>query len=104
MNNMVQHVFNINESIEAIESQLGTLDSSKITTLSLFFSLPDLREKITSALNTRLAANADLTINAEDILDIVQQMRVKEIPAISEDTMHLSRIDSSTSLPRNNQP
>ncbi|MBW0477963.1 hypothetical protein O181_017678 [Austropuccinia psidii MF-1] len=101
---MVQHVIRINKSIEAIESQFGTLDSSKIITLSLFFSLPDLQENITSALNTCLAANPDITINAEDILDIVKQMWEKNTPAISEDIMHLSRIDASTLQARNNQP
>ncbi|MBW0514024.1 hypothetical protein O181_053739 [Austropuccinia psidii MF-1] len=93
-----------NPTDHAIESQLRPLDSSKIVTLSLFFSLPDLQEKITSALDTCLAANPDLTINAEDILDIVQQMWTKNAPAITEDTMHLSRIDSSTLRPRNSQP
>ncbi|MBW0535398.1 hypothetical protein O181_075113 [Austropuccinia psidii MF-1] len=103
VDDMVQHVININESIEAIESQIGTLDSSKIITFSLLFSLPDLQERITSALDTRLAANPTLAINAEDILDIVQQMRARSNTTVTENTMHLSRITASTSGPKGDQ-
>ncbi|MBW0547305.1 hypothetical protein O181_087020 [Austropuccinia psidii MF-1] len=92
---IAQHVIHLNEAIESIESQLGPLDSSKILTLSLFFSLPNLQAQITSALDTRLAANPGLQINVEDLMDIVQQMRNRSAPISSNDSMRLSRIDAS---------
>ncbi|MBW0534067.1 hypothetical protein O181_073782 [Austropuccinia psidii MF-1] len=82
--------------IEAIESQLGPLDSSKISTLSLFFSLPHLHDQITSALNTRLAANPKLTVNMEDILDIAQQLQGRSTPIHNEGSIHLSKINTPT--------
>ncbi|MBW0534653.1 hypothetical protein O181_074368 [Austropuccinia psidii MF-1] len=90
-----QHVIRLNEAIESIESQLGPLDSSKILTLSLFFSLPNLQAPITSALDTRLAANPGLQINAEDIMDIVQQMRSRSAPISNDNSIQLSKIDAS---------
>ncbi|MBW0535338.1 hypothetical protein O181_075053 [Austropuccinia psidii MF-1] len=72
--NLVRHAINLGEAVEAIESQIGPLDSAKMITLSLFFSIPKLRHQITLALDTRMAASPSLDINVEDILDIVQQI------------------------------
>ncbi|MBW0539770.1 hypothetical protein O181_079485 [Austropuccinia psidii MF-1] len=47
---------------EAIENQIGALDSNKIMTLSIFFSVPHLQEQITAALDTRLAVNPSVII------------------------------------------
>ncbi|MBW0521498.1 hypothetical protein O181_061213 [Austropuccinia psidii MF-1] len=101
---ITQHAINMSEAIEAIESQLGLLDSSKISTLSLFFSLPHLHDQITSALNTCLAANPKLTVNTEDILNIVQQLRGRCTPADNEGSIHLSKIDLLRAKPRSSQP
>ncbi|MBW0461265.1 hypothetical protein O181_000980 [Austropuccinia psidii MF-1] len=90
-----QHVIRLNEAIKSIESQLRPLNSSKILTLSLFFSLPNLQAPITSALDTRLAANPGLQINVKDLMDIVQQMRSRSAPISNNDSMQLSRIDAS---------
>ncbi|MBW0499297.1 hypothetical protein O181_039012 [Austropuccinia psidii MF-1] len=72
------------EAIEAIESQLGPLDSLKVSTLSLFLSIPHLHDQITFALNTQLAANRKLTVNVEDILDITQQLQGISTPIGNE--------------------
>ncbi|MBW0532137.1 hypothetical protein O181_071852 [Austropuccinia psidii MF-1] len=101
---LTQHAINMGGAIEAIESQLGPLDSSKISTLSLFFSLPHLHDQINSALDTRLAANPELTVNTEDILDIVQQLHGRSTPADNEGSIHLSKIDLSPAKPRLSQP
>ncbi|MBW0476476.1 hypothetical protein O181_016191 [Austropuccinia psidii MF-1] len=101
---ITQHAINMGEAIEAIESQLGPLDSSKISTLSLFFSLPHLHDQITSALDTQLAANPKLTVNTEDILDIVQQLQGRSTPIDNEGSIHLSKIDVSQAKPRTSQP
>ncbi|MBW0468886.1 hypothetical protein O181_008601 [Austropuccinia psidii MF-1] len=69
--NLTQHALRLSEAIDAVENQMGALDSNKIMALSLFFSMPHLRDQITSALDTRLAANSSITIQPEDILDIV---------------------------------
>ncbi|MBW0538076.1 hypothetical protein O181_077791 [Austropuccinia psidii MF-1] len=39
---ITQHALRLGEAVEAIENQIGTIDSNKIITLSLFFSLPHL--------------------------------------------------------------
>ncbi|MBW0500249.1 hypothetical protein O181_039964 [Austropuccinia psidii MF-1] len=69
--NLTQHALRLSEAVNAVENQMGTLDSNKIITLSLFFFVPHLRDQITSALDTRLAVNSSLHIRPEDILDIV---------------------------------
>ncbi|MBW0531514.1 hypothetical protein O181_071229 [Austropuccinia psidii MF-1] len=99
-----QHAINMGKAIEAIESQLGPLDSSGISTLSLFLSLPHLHDQITSALNTQLAANPELTVNMEDILDIVHQLWGRSTPIGNEGSIHLSKIDVSWPKPRTSQP
>ncbi|MBW0535509.1 hypothetical protein O181_075224 [Austropuccinia psidii MF-1] len=93
--NLMKRVIDLGEAVAAIEGQIGPIDSNKIITLSLFFSIPHLHDQITAALDTRLAANPSLTINAEDILDIVQQMNNKHVPTPPEDSMQLSRIEAS---------
>ncbi|MBW0560505.1 hypothetical protein O181_100220 [Austropuccinia psidii MF-1] len=98
--NITQHAINMGE---AIGSQLGPLDSSKISTLSLFFSLPHLHDGITSALDTCLAANPELTVNTEDILDIVQQLQGRSTPIDNEGSVHLSKINISRAKPRSSQ-
>ncbi|MBW0517982.1 hypothetical protein O181_057697 [Austropuccinia psidii MF-1] len=61
--NLMKRVIDLGEAVEAIEGQIGPIDSNKIITLSLFF-IPHLRDQITAALDTCLAANPSLTINA----------------------------------------
>ncbi|MBW0568213.1 hypothetical protein O181_107928 [Austropuccinia psidii MF-1] len=85
----------MSKAIEAIENHLGPLDSSKILTLLLYFSLLHLHTQITSALDTQLAASPELTINMEDILDIVQQMQGRSASIGNEESMRLSKIDVS---------
>ncbi|MBW0526387.1 hypothetical protein O181_066102 [Austropuccinia psidii MF-1] len=92
------------KAIEAIESQLGPLDSSKISTLSFLFSLPHLHDQINSALNTQLAANPKLTDNMEDILDIVKPLQGRSTPIDNEGSIHLSKINVSWAKPRTSQP
>ncbi|MBW0538816.1 hypothetical protein O181_078531 [Austropuccinia psidii MF-1] len=93
--NLMKRVIDLGEAVAAIEGKIGPIDSNKIITLSLFFSIPHLHDQITAALDTRLAANPSLTINAKDILDIVQQMNNKQVLASPEDSMQLSRIEAS---------
>ncbi|MBW0553543.1 hypothetical protein O181_093258 [Austropuccinia psidii MF-1] len=87
-------VIDLGEASEAIDGQIGLIDSNKIITPYLFSSIPHLHNQITAALDTCLEANPSLTINAKDILDIVQQMNNKHLPASPEDSMQLSRIDA----------
>ncbi|MBW0542359.1 hypothetical protein O181_082074 [Austropuccinia psidii MF-1] len=90
-----QHALRLGEAIEAIENQMGPLDSTKILTLSLFFSMPHLRDKLTSALDTRLAINPLLAVRPEDILDIVRQMSSSASSSIVDESSQLARIDAT---------
>ncbi|MBW0538318.1 hypothetical protein O181_078033 [Austropuccinia psidii MF-1] len=92
--NLMKQVIDLGEAVEAIEGQIGPINSNKMITLSSFFSIPHLHKQITAALDTRLAANPSLTINSKDILDIVQKMNNKHLPASPEDSMQLSRIEA----------
>ncbi|MBW0494813.1 hypothetical protein O181_034528 [Austropuccinia psidii MF-1] len=93
--NIVKHAISLSETIQAIKSQLGPLDSSKIMILSLFFSVPTMQTQITAALDTRLAANPNLTINMEDILNIIQQVFNSPNQPANHDTLQLLKIDTS---------
>ncbi|MBW0528000.1 hypothetical protein O181_067715 [Austropuccinia psidii MF-1] len=92
--NITQHTLRLSEAIEAIENQIGVLDANKIMTLSLFFSMPHLRDQITSALDTRMAVNPSVTIHPEDILDIVWQMSSQSSSSIIGNSSQLARIDT----------
>ncbi|MBW0538414.1 hypothetical protein O181_078129 [Austropuccinia psidii MF-1] len=59
------------EAIQFIENQMGPLDGEKIATFAIFFSVPQLRDHITAAINTRLATNPHLKIHADDLLDMI---------------------------------
>ncbi|MBW0462667.1 hypothetical protein O181_002382 [Austropuccinia psidii MF-1] len=50
-------LMSVYEAITAIEHQIGPLNGEKIATFSIFFTVPQLQEHITAALNTRLATN-----------------------------------------------
>ncbi|MBW0534694.1 hypothetical protein O181_074409 [Austropuccinia psidii MF-1] len=93
--NIVQHAITLGEAIEAIENQIGALDSNKIMTLSIFFSVPHLREQITAALDTRLAENQLVMIQSEDILDMVQQMLHSSQKTLVNNSLHLSKMNAS---------
>ncbi|MBW0468093.1 hypothetical protein O181_007808 [Austropuccinia psidii MF-1] len=93
--NLVKHAIHLGEAVEAIENQIGPLDSAKIITLSLFFSIPRLQHQITSALDTRMAASPSLSINVEDILDIVQQMSGNNSDGQDEDSIHISKLEAN---------
>ncbi|MBW0593266.1 hypothetical protein O181_132981 [Austropuccinia psidii MF-1] len=67
---LTTHAINIREEIEAIENQIGPIDSNLFTTLMLYFSAPQFQAQITNALDTRLAANPSFTVHSKDILDI----------------------------------
>ncbi|MBW0548354.1 hypothetical protein O181_088069 [Austropuccinia psidii MF-1] len=93
--NIVKHEISLSETIQAIKSQLGPLNSSKIMTLSLFFSVPTMQTQITAELDTRLAANPNITINMEDILDIIQQVSNSPNQPANHDALQLLKIDTS---------
>ncbi|MBW0472056.1 hypothetical protein O181_011771 [Austropuccinia psidii MF-1] len=93
-NNHTNHAITVGEAIEAIENQIGAIDSNLITTLSLFFSAPQLHDQITNALDTRLAANPLLTIHSEDILEIFCQITSKCGKNNNDGSIHLSRINT----------
>ncbi|MBW0477131.1 hypothetical protein O181_016846 [Austropuccinia psidii MF-1] len=97
--NIVKHAINFNETIKAIECQLGPLDSHKILTLSLFFLVPTMQDQITLALETRLAANPKLAINMEDILDLVQQLSHSSDLPLNQEFLQISIVDASTLQP-----
>ncbi|MBW0574274.1 hypothetical protein O181_113989, partial [Austropuccinia psidii MF-1] len=96
---IIKHAISLGETIQAIESQLGPLDSNKVMTLSLFFSVPTMQSQITAALDTRLAANPNLQINMEDILDIIQQVSNSPKHSLNNDDLQLSKIDTSRVRP-----
>ncbi|MBW0564532.1 hypothetical protein O181_104247 [Austropuccinia psidii MF-1] len=83
--NLTTHAINIGEAIEAIENQIGPMDSNSFTTLTLYFSAPQFQAQITNALDTRLAANPSLTVQSEDILDIVRQLTSKQSKTNEDD-------------------
>ncbi|MBW0492842.1 hypothetical protein O181_032557 [Austropuccinia psidii MF-1] len=97
--NITQHTLRLGEAIEAIENQIEVLDSNKIIMLSLFFSLPHLRNQITSALNTRMAVNPSITTQPEDIVDIVCQMSSQSSLSPIDEPSQLTQIDASRSPP-----
>ncbi|MBW0528398.1 hypothetical protein O181_068113 [Austropuccinia psidii MF-1] len=92
--NLVQNSINIGEGVEVIKSQIGPLYGREMITLSLFFSVPQLQNQITSILDTRMAVTKYLDINVEDILDIFQQMTINSRNFQEEDYMHLSNIEA----------
>ncbi|MBW0497893.1 hypothetical protein O181_037608 [Austropuccinia psidii MF-1] len=68
----IEHfTLSVYESIQSIENQMGPLDGEKIATLAIFFLVPQLRDHITAAINTRLATNPHLKIHANDLLDMI---------------------------------
>ncbi|MBW0527809.1 hypothetical protein O181_067524 [Austropuccinia psidii MF-1] len=75
--NLVKHAINLGKAVKAIESQIRPLDGRKIIPLSPLLSIPQLQNKITSALDTRRAAAQPLDINVKDILNIVHHMTRK---------------------------
>ncbi|MBW0535088.1 hypothetical protein O181_074803 [Austropuccinia psidii MF-1] len=81
-------------AIEAIENQIGPIDSNLFTTLTLYFSAPQFQTQITNALDTRLAANPSLTVHSEDILDIVRQLLSKQSKNAEDESIRLSRINA----------
>ncbi|MBW0503131.1 hypothetical protein O181_042846 [Austropuccinia psidii MF-1] len=93
--NIVQHAIALGEAVEAIENQIGALDSNKIITLSIFFSVPHLGEQIMAALDNRLAANPSMMIQSEDILDMVRQMSHSFPKSSIDSSLHLSKMDAS---------
>ncbi|MBW0583837.1 hypothetical protein O181_123552 [Austropuccinia psidii MF-1] len=102
--NLTTHAINIGEAIEAIENQIGPMDSNLFTTLTLYFLAPQFQAQITNALDTRLAANPSLTVQSEDILDIVRQLTSKQSKTNEDDnSIQLSRINAQQSYPAKNK-
>ncbi|MBW0559712.1 hypothetical protein O181_099427 [Austropuccinia psidii MF-1] len=91
---LTTHAIIVGEAIEAIENQIGPMDSNLFTTLTLYFSAPQFQEQITSALDTRLAANPSLSVHSEDILDIVRQLISKQSKNTGDEGIQLSRINT----------
>ncbi|MBW0468074.1 hypothetical protein O181_007789 [Austropuccinia psidii MF-1] len=81
------------EAITAIENQIGPLDGEKLATLSIFFAVPQLRDHITAALNTRLSTNPHLKIHANDLLDVIRQIKTAS-PSFDHST-NIVRINAS---------
>ncbi|MBW0546254.1 hypothetical protein O181_085969 [Austropuccinia psidii MF-1] len=92
--NLIEHVIDLGEAIEAIEIQLGPINSNNIITLLFFFSIPHLHIQFTTSLDTGLAANPSPNINSNDILDIVQQINGKSVPTPPKDSIKISQIDT----------
>ncbi|MBW0463977.1 hypothetical protein O181_003692 [Austropuccinia psidii MF-1] len=61
--NLVKHAIDLGKAFEEIESKIGPLDSGNMINLSLFFSISQLQNQITSALDTIIAASQSLDIN-----------------------------------------
>ncbi|MBW0583157.1 hypothetical protein O181_122872 [Austropuccinia psidii MF-1] len=98
--NLTTHAINIGKAFEAIKNQIGPMDSNLFTTLTLYFSAPQFQAQITNALDTRLAANPSLTVQSEDILDIVRQLTSKQSKTNEDDNnIQLSRINAQHSYP-----
>ncbi|MBW0533153.1 hypothetical protein O181_072868 [Austropuccinia psidii MF-1] len=95
---ITSHAINVGE---AIENQIGPMDSNLFNTLSLYFSVPQFQKQITNALDTRLAANPSLTVHSEDILDIVRQLISKQSKSDQHDGIQLSKIN--TQQKKNNE-
>ncbi|MBW0501750.1 hypothetical protein O181_041465 [Austropuccinia psidii MF-1] len=91
---LTTHAIIVGEEIEAIENQIGLMDSNLFTTLTLYFSAPQFQEQITNTLDTRLAANPSLMVHSEDILDIVQQLISKQSKSTSDEGTRLSRTNT----------
>ncbi|MBW0491418.1 hypothetical protein O181_031133 [Austropuccinia psidii MF-1] len=102
-NNLTNHAITVGEAIEAIENQIGAIDSNLPTTLSLFFSAPQLHDQITNALDTILAAHYSLTVHSEDILNIVRQLTSKCGKNTNNGSIHLSRINAQQNSHTNNK-
>ncbi|MBW0514822.1 hypothetical protein O181_054537 [Austropuccinia psidii MF-1] len=76
-NSLTNHSISVCEEIKAIKNQIGAIERNLVTTLTLFFLAPQFHDQITNALDTRLAANPSLTVNSEDIINIVWQLNSK---------------------------
>ncbi|MBW0533603.1 hypothetical protein O181_073318 [Austropuccinia psidii MF-1] len=96
---ITQHALRLGEAIAAIENQIGTLDSNKIIMLSLFFSLPHLRNRITCALDNRMVVNPSITVQPEEILDIVRQMSSQSSFSPIDESSQLAQIETSKCPP-----
>ncbi|MBW0538332.1 hypothetical protein O181_078047 [Austropuccinia psidii MF-1] len=95
---LTSHAIALQHAINNIESQIGTMNSKTILTLSLFFSARQLHEPLLNALESRKAVNPSLVVHAKDILDIAN--RVQQHPAIdSSSNITLSRMDANTNTP-----
>ncbi|MBW0536682.1 hypothetical protein O181_076397 [Austropuccinia psidii MF-1] len=71
LDNIDKYAICVHEAISKIENQIGPLNSEKIATFTIYFSVPLLRDHITAALNTRLATNPHLQVHTEDLLDMI---------------------------------
>ncbi|MBW0490169.1 hypothetical protein O181_029884 [Austropuccinia psidii MF-1] len=93
MENINKFSLSVYEAISNIENQIGPLDGEKIATFSIFFAVPQLRDHITAALNTRLATNPHLKIHTNDLLDMIRQI-VSASPSFDHST-DVARINAS---------
>ncbi|MBW0483649.1 hypothetical protein O181_023364 [Austropuccinia psidii MF-1] len=71
LDNIEKYAISVHEAISKIKNQIGPLNSEKIATFAIYFSVPSLRDHITAALNTRLATNPHLQVHTEDLLDMI---------------------------------
>ncbi|MBW0538659.1 hypothetical protein O181_078374 [Austropuccinia psidii MF-1] len=93
MDNINAFSLSVYEAITAIENQIGPLDGEKLATLSIFFAVPQLRDHITAALNTQLATNPHLKIHANDLLDMIRQIKTAS-PSFDHST-NIAQINAS---------
>ncbi|MBW0469798.1 hypothetical protein O181_009513 [Austropuccinia psidii MF-1] len=87
------------DAVTRADKQADLINRNKIITLSLFVSIPHLRNQITSALDTRMTANPLITIQPEDILNIVCQMSSQSSLSPIDESSQLAQIDTSRSPP-----
>ncbi|MBW0538221.1 hypothetical protein O181_077936, partial [Austropuccinia psidii MF-1] len=93
LDNIDKYAISVHEAISKIENQIGPLNSDKIATFAIYFSVPLLRDHITAALNTRLATNPHLQVHTEDLLDMIRQINTAS-PSFDHST-NLARINAS---------
>ncbi|MBW0539585.1 hypothetical protein O181_079300 [Austropuccinia psidii MF-1] len=72
--NMTNHAITIQNVVNNIKHQIGSIDENNLITMLYFLSAPQFKDQITTALDTRKATNPELKIYGEDILDIIRQL------------------------------
>ncbi|MBW0549321.1 hypothetical protein O181_089036, partial [Austropuccinia psidii MF-1] len=72
--NMTQFSVTLQSAINTIKNQLGPVTEDNLMAVLYYLYAPSYQQQITQALDTQKAANLDIPIFCNDILDIIRQL------------------------------